>query len=66
LFVAPNATAEEFESVRKTLEDIMVTQVRELDSEFGLMQVEQDLTADQFKKDMRAARENKKKKKAGK
>lgn len=66
LFVAPNATAEEFESVRKTLEDIMVAQVRELDSEFGLMQVEQDLTADQFKKDMRAARENKKKKKAGK
>jgi lysophospholipid acyltransferase (LPLAT)-like uncharacterized protein len=66
LFVAPNATAEEFESVRKTLEDIMVAQVRELDSEFGLMQVEQDLTSDQFKKDMRAARENKKKKKAGK
>ena len=66
LFIAPNATSEEFESVRKTLEDIMVTQVRELDSEFGLMQVEQDLTADQFKKDMRAARENKKKKKAGK
>ena len=66
VFVAPNATAEEFENVRKTLENIMVEQVRELDSEFGLMQVEQDLTADQFKKDMRAARENKKRKKAGK
>ena len=63
VFVAPNASAEEFEKVRKNLEDVMVKQVRDLDAEFGLFKVEQDLTADKFKQDMRDAR---KKKKAGK
>ena len=63
VFVAPNACAEEFEKVRKNLENVMVQQVRDLDAEFGLFKVEQDLTADKFKQDMRDAR---KKKKAGK
>lgn len=61
MFVAPNATAEEFERVRKSLEDVMVKQVRDLDAEFNLPIVEQDLTASEFKKKMRDAYENKKK-----
>ncbi len=61
MFVAPNATAEEFERVRKSLEDVMVKQVRDLDAEFNLPIVEQDLTASEFKKKMRDAHENKKK-----
>lgn len=66
MFIAPNATSQDLEDVRKKLENIMVTQVRELDSEFGLMTVEQDLKSGQFKRDMREARKNKKIKKAGK
>ena len=54
IFVAPNATAEEFENVRKNLEKIMVKQVRDLDAMFGLFKVEQDMTANRFKKEMRA------------
>ena len=61
IFIAPNATAEEFENVRKNLEKIMVKQVRDLDSEFGLMEVEQDMTASEFKQMMREASKNKKK-----
>ena len=61
MFVVPNATAEEFERVRKSLEDVMVKQVRDLDAEFNLPIVEQDLTASEFKKKMRDAHENKKK-----
>ena len=61
MFVAPNATAEEFERVRKNLEDIMVKQVRDLDAEFNLPMVEQDMTASEFKQMMRDARKNKKK-----
>ena len=37
----------------------MVKQLRDLDAEFGLFKVEQDLTADKFKKDMREARNKK-------
>ncbi len=65
LFIAPNATAKEFEDMRKKLENIMVKQVRELDAEFGLEPVEQDLKSGQFKREMREARKNKKLKKTG-
>lgn len=63
VFVAPNATSEEFERVRTKLENIMVKQVRDLDAEFNLFPVEQDLTASEFKKKMRETRKNKKKEK---
>lgn len=56
IFINSKATAEEFESVRNKIEDIMVGQVREMDGEFGLFKVEQDLTAHKFKQDLRDAR----------
>lgn len=61
IFIAPNATSEEFESKRIELENIMVKQVRDLDAEFNLPMVEQDMTASEFKKNLREARANKKK-----
>ena len=42
------------------IEDIMVRQVREMDGEFNLFQVEQDETAAEFKKKLRASEKNKK------
>lgn len=60
IFVSARATKEEFEHARKTLEDYMVRQVREMDAEYGLMMVEQDQTASQFKKSLREGREQKK------
>lgn len=61
IFIAPNATSEEFEAKRTELENIMVKQVRDLDAEFNLPMVEQDMTASEFKKNLREARSNKKK-----
>ena len=61
IFIAPNATSEEFEAKRTELENIMVKQVRDLDAEFNLPMVEQDMTASEFKKNLREARANKKK-----
>ena len=50
IFVNPKASRDEFEETRKKIEDIMVKQLRELDGAFNLFQVEQDLTAGEFKK----------------
>ena len=61
VFVAKNATSEELEKIRKNLEDIMVKQVRDLDAEFNLPAVEQDLKSGEFKQKMREERANKKK-----
>ena len=63
VFVPRKATDEEFEKIRKDLEDFMVNQMRELDAQFGLKQSEQDLTASEFKKKKREAKEQKKAKK---
>lgn len=57
IFVDSKVSADEFESIRKQIEDIMVRQVREMDGEFGLIQVEQDMTASEFKKKRREAKE---------
>ena len=56
VFIDKNVSADEFENIRKNIENTMVKQVRDLDAEFGLFKVEQDLTAGKFKKDMREAR----------
>lgn len=63
VFVPRKATDAEFEEIRKDLEDFMVNQMRELDAQFGLKQSEQDLTASEFKKKKREAKEQKKAKK---
>ncbi len=59
IFVDSKVTPKEFENIRKNLENTMVKQLRDLDAEFGLFKVEQDLTADKFKKDMREAKNKK-------
>lgn len=53
VFVDSKVSATEFESIRKNLEDYMVKQMREMDAEFGLPCVEQDLTATEYKKMLR-------------
>lgn len=60
VFINPKASSDEFESVRSEIETIMVTQVREMDAEFGLFKVEQDLTAHRFKQELREQRAAKK------
>ena len=61
------ASAEEVEKIRKGLEDFMVAQMRELDAEFGLPYIEQDLTSREYKRKKREAKAAKKtQKKKGK
>ena len=57
IFVDSKINATEFEALRKKVEDIMVRQVREMDVEFNLFQVEQDLKSSEFKKNLRAQRD---------
>ena len=59
VFVDSKISADDFEKTRKNIETIMVKQLRDLDKEFGLFKVEQDMTADKFKKEMRANKEKK-------
>lgn len=56
VFVDSKASGDEFERIRKNLEDFMVRQVHDMDAEFGLPPVEQDLNATEFKQAQRAAR----------
>jgi len=49
MYIDSKISPAEFEEKRKELEDIMVKQLRELDSEFNLYVVEQDLKASEFK-----------------
>lgn len=63
VFVPRKATEEEFEKIRTDLENFMVKQTRELDAEFGLKPVEQDLNASEFKRQKREAKKIKKAKK---
>ncbi len=56
VFVPRKATDEEFESVRKELEDYMVKTTHMMDAEFGHMMVEQDLKSGEFKRALREAR----------
>lgn len=69
VFVPKRATAQEFEKIRTDLENFMVAQMRELDSEFNLPFVEQDLTASEYKRKKRelaAAKKAAKRTKKGK
>ena len=54
IFIDSKISAEDFEKLRKKIENLMVRQVREMDGEFNLFKVEQDLTAAGFKDKMRA------------
>ncbi len=56
MFINRKVDAEEFEQLRIKLEQTMVRQVREMDAEFGLMKVEQDLRSHEFKQKLRAER----------
>lgn len=56
VFIDKKASDEEFEKIRKSLEEYMVAQMREMDAEFGLPEIEQDQTARRFKEEMRAAK----------
>ncbi len=60
IFVDSKVSATEFEALRKKVENIMVRQVREMDGEFNLFQVEQDLTSAEFKQKLREERARKK------
>lgn len=60
VFVDSKISQEDFEKLRKRIEDIMVKQVREMDGEFNLFKVEQDLTSSEFKQKLREEREAKK------
>ena len=60
VFIDSKISPAEFEKVRKKIEDIRVQQVRELDGEFNLFQVEQDLKSREFKEKLRKEREKKK------
>ena len=62
IFVPRRATGQEFEEIRQKLENIMVKQMRDLDAEFGLFHVEQDLTSREFKRARREAKAAKKSK----
>ena len=57
VFVPRRASDEEFESIRKSLEDYMVETTHKMDAEFHHMVVEQDLKSGAFKRALRAERE---------
>lgn len=61
IFVPKKTSPQEFEDIRKNIEDFMIKQMRELDAEFNLREIEQDLTAHEFKKAKRERKKNKKK-----
>ncbi len=63
IFVPKKATPQEFEDIRKSLEDFMVKQMRDLDKEFNLKPAEQDLNARDFKKQKREEKQLKKQQK---
>ena len=56
VFVPRDVSDDEFERIRKHIEDVMVGQVRDLDGKFGLPMVEQDFKSSEFKRQRRAAR----------
>ena len=48
IFIDPKTKTDEFEKIRKNLEDLMVKQAYDLDAKFTDFRVEQDLTPDNF------------------
>ena len=59
MYIDSKISHENFEAKRQELEDIMVKQLRELDAEFNLYVVEQDLKTSEFKRAKREGREPK-------
>lgn len=55
IFIDPKMSKEDFEKKRVEIEDFMVKQVRDMDKEFGLKKVKQDLTASEYKRLKREA-----------
>lgn len=53
IYVDANADAVQMENIRKNIEDFMVKQMRDMDAKFNLFQVEQDMTATEFKQRQR-------------
>ena len=49
IYVDSSLKGEAFEQKRQEIENIMVKQLRDMDAEFNLSQVEQGITAKQFK-----------------
>jgi hypothetical protein len=62
VYIDNKITRKDFEAERKKLEDIMVKQLRDMDAQFGLFKVEQDLTSSEFKKTLRDQKQSKGKK----
>mgnify|MGYP003300959027 FL=1 len=60
VFVPRRASDAEFEKIRQDLENFMVAQMRELDAEYNYPEIEQDLTASEFKKKLREEKSKKK------
>lgn len=63
IFIDPKIKSDEFEKVRKSIENFMFDQMRNLDKKFNLMSVEQDLTSSEFKRRMRESKKNDKERK---
>jgi len=59
IFIDRKTSAEEFENIRKSIENMMVKQVYDLDSKYTDFKVEQDLTASEFKKQYRNSKKSK-------
>ena len=55
VFVPRRATEAEFDKIKTDIEKFMVKQMRDLDAEFNLPYIEQDLTASEYKKQKREA-----------
>ena len=53
IYIDSKMTGEELEKKRSEIEDVMEKQMRDLDADFNLFHVERDLTATEFKKQMR-------------
>ena len=66
IFVKSKIKTKEFEQERQEIENICVKQLRDLDKIFNLMQVEQGVTAGEFKKQMRESKKLQKKVKESK
>ncbi|MBQ5402444.1 MAG: hypothetical protein IIU16_05980, partial [Bacteroidales bacterium] len=56
MFIDSKISQADFDAKRQELEDIMVKQLRDLDAEFNLYMVEQDLTSSEFKDAKRQGR----------
>lgn len=63
IFINSKISDAEFGAMRKKVENYMVKQMRAVDAKFNLPRVEQDMTATEYKKNMRAARQERRKQK---